>query len=112
MAQQDGPDLRTLLEDDRVAVLDFIDSARKLVVEVRASHCGTEQGIQHLKQLEHIGANLAKLMDELNPHWGEGKRIFNRAEAAKLWKTAAGLIAALQPIRVKFAEQIDKRRRQ
>lgn len=112
MAQDGGLDLRTLLEQDRVAVLELIDLARKLIVETRTSHFWTEVGVQHCDQLAHIAANVAKMLEALEPHWGEGKRVFNRPEGAKLWKTAAGMLGALPPLRARFAEQMDKRRRQ
>jgi len=112
MAQEGGVDLRGLLEQDRAAVLELLELARKLVLEVRASHYWSEHTVEHFNQLEHIGGNMTKLLEALEPHWEEGKRIFNRPEAAKLWKTSAGLLGALGPIRVKYVEMLDRRRRQ
>ena len=112
MAQEGGVDLRSLLEQDRTAVLDFLELARKLVLEVQASHYWSEHSLEYFTQLEHIGMNITKLLEALEPHWEDGKRIFNRPEAAKLWKTAAGLLAALGPVRVKYVEMLDRRRRQ
>src|SRR5687767_3777735 len=112
MAQEGGVDLRGLLEQDRGAVLDFLELARKLVLEVRASHYWSEHSVEYFKQLEHIGENMTKMLEALEPHWEEGKRIFNRPEAAKLWKTAIALVSALGPVRVKYIEMLDRRRRQ
>ena len=112
MAQEGGVDLRGLLEQDRATVLEFLELARKLVLEVHASHYWSEHSLEYFKQLEHIGANMTKLLEALEPHWEEGKRIFNRPEAAKLWKTAIGLVGALGPVRVKYVEMLDRRRRQ
>jgi hypothetical protein len=112
MAQEGGADLRGLLEQDRQAVLEVLELARKLVLEVRASHYWSEHTVEYFKQLEHIGGNITRLLEALEPNWEEGKRIFNRPEAAKLWKTSAGLIGALGPIRAKYIEILDRRRRQ
>ena len=112
MAQEGGVDLRGLLEQDRTAVLEFLELARKLVLEVQASHYWSEHSLEYFTQLDHIAGNITKLLEALEPHWEEGKRIFNRPEAAKLWKTAAGLVAALGPVRVKYVEMLDRRRRQ
>jgi hypothetical protein len=112
MAQEGGVDLRGLLEQDRAAVLEFLELARKLVLEVHASHYWSEHSLEYFKQIEHIGDNLTKMLETLEPHWEEGKRIFNRPEAAKLWKTALGLGSALGPVRVKYVEMLDRRRRQ
>jgi hypothetical protein len=105
-------DLRNLLEQDRLQVMDLLDVSRKLILDVRASHFWTLQGLETCQQLASIGTNLNKMLDALQPYWEEGSGIFTREEAAKLWKTGAGLYRALPPIRAKFADQLDKRRRQ
>ncbi|MDQ3023839.1 MAG: hypothetical protein M3R04_05570 [bacterium] len=112
MAQEGGADLRGLLEQDRQSVLEFLELARKLVFDVQASHYWSEHTVEYFKQIEQIGHNMTTLLEALEPHWEEGKRIFNRPEAAKLWKTSTGLLGALGPIRVKYVEMLDRRRRQ
>jgi hypothetical protein len=109
---QEGMDLRSILEQDRLAVLDLLEQSRKLVVDVRASHYWTLYSMENFTTLEHIGGNLRKMLGVLEPHWDEGKRIFNRPEGAALWKTSAGLLRAIGPIRAKFIDQLDRRRRQ
>jgi hypothetical protein len=105
-------DLRGALEQDRLQVLELLETTRRLVLEVQAAHYWTAEALTSFAQVGNIGSNIQQALDDLGPHWHEGKNVFNRPEAVKLYKIAIGLYAALRPVRQKFAEQLDKRRRQ
>jgi len=105
-------DIKSLLEQDRLMVLELIDTARKLVLDVKAAHYWTAYSLEVLGSLRNIGGNLARLLDTCSTHWDEGKRVFNRAEGMKLWNTALGLWQAMPPVRTKFTEQLARRRRE
>ena len=105
-------DLKHLLEQDRLMVLDLLESSRKLILDIKAEHYWTVQALEAYGQLSSIGGNLSKLLEALKEHWGEKVRIFEREEAVKLWKTAYGLWRAIPAVQKRFMEQLGRRRRQ
>ncbi len=105
-------DLKSALEQDRQQVLDLLETTRRLVLEVRAAHLWTTESLSSFNTLLGIGQNISRMLALISPYWDEGNNIFKRPEAVKLYKTAYGLWAALRPVRQKFNEQLDKRRRQ
>jgi hypothetical protein len=105
-------DLRGALEQDRLQVMELLESTRRLVLEVHAAHYWTVEALASFAQLSKIGGNIQQMLDDLEPQWANGKSVFNNVEAVKLYKSAIGLWAALRPVRQKFAEHLDKRRRQ
>jgi hypothetical protein len=112
MASAAETDLRSLLDADRQIVLDILDTAYKLVVDVGSHYYWTHYGLEKCAQLAHIGDNVNRLLVMSAPYWPEGKHAFAHPEPLKLWNTAVGLFRALQPERAKFIEQLTKRRRQ
>jgi hypothetical protein len=105
-------DLRALLEADRQIVLDILDHAYKLIVDVGAHYYWTHHALEICGKLVNIGNNLTRLLDLSGVHWSEGSRAFNHPEPLKLWNTSIGLFRALGPEKAKFVEQLAKRRRQ
>jgi hypothetical protein len=104
--------LRGLLELDRQIVLDILDTAYKLIVDVGAHYYWTHHALEICGKLVNIGHNLSKLLDMSGTHWSEGKHAFAYEEPLKLWNTSIGLFRALGPEKAKFVEQLAKRRRQ
>lgn len=107
-----GIDLKSLLEQDRQLALDVLETSQKLVLELQAAHYWTVHSLDVFNSLRNIGANLKKLIGVAQPFFGEGARLFQTAEGAKLWNTALGLWQALPPVRNKFSEQLARRRRE
>lgn len=105
-------DLRSLLEADRQIVLDILDTAYKLIVDVGAHYYWTHHALEICSKLSGIGNNLSRLLDLSGTHWSEGQRAFSHAEPLKLWNTSIGLFRALGPEKARFVEQLAKRRRQ
>jgi hypothetical protein len=105
-------DLKTLIEQSRSLVSDILDTSHKLVIEVEAAHYWTTYSLDVYAQLSNITANLLKLLELTQPHWGEGEQALASPEGEKLWKTAVGLWRALPPVRNKLTEQLSRRRRQ
>ncbi len=105
-------EIRNLLQQDRLIVLELLDSSNRLVNELDTTHHWITQTLENYKMLANIGANLSSMLAECSEHWGEGKKVFQREAAMKLFRTAVGLYRALPPINAKYSEQLSKRRRQ
>jgi hypothetical protein len=105
-------EIRNLLQQDRQIVAELLDNSAQLVLELETTHHWIHQTLENYKMLRSIGNNLSSMLDECRDHWGEGKKIFNREPAMKLFRTAVGLYRALPPITAKYVEQLSKRRRQ
>ena len=105
-------EIRNLLQQDRLIVLELLDASNRLIFELETTHYWIHQTNENYKMLANIGANLEKMLGECSGHWGEGKKIFQREAAMKLFRTALGLYRALPPINAKYAEQLSRRRRQ
>ena len=105
-------EIRNLLQQDRLIVAELLDNSAQLVLELDTTHHWIHQTLENYKMLRNIGNNLSAMLDECREHWGEGKKIFNREPALKLFRTALGLYRALPPITAKYTEQLSRRRRQ
>lgn len=105
-------EIRNLLMQDRLIVLELLESSNRLVNELETTHYWITQTLENYKMLGSIGRNLDSMLDECSGHWGEGKKIFQREAAMKLFRTALGLFRALPPINARYAEQVSRRRRQ
>lgn len=105
-------EIRNLLLQDRQIVAELLDNSAQLVLELETTHHWIHLTLENYKMLNSIGNNLSNMLDECRDHWGEGKKIFNREPAIKLFRTAVGLYRALPPITAKYVEQLSKRRRQ
>jgi hypothetical protein len=108
---QGETDLRAMLDADRQIVLDILDTAHKLIVDVGAHYYWTHHALDICGKLVNIGSNLTRLLDMSGTYWSEGKRAFAHEEPLKLWNTSIGLFRALGPEKAKFVEQLAKRRR-
>ncbi|MCB1217123.1 hypothetical protein KDL44_07005 [bacterium] len=105
-------EIRNLLQQDRLIVLELLDSSNRLIFELETTHHWIHLTLENYKMLANIGQNLSRMLEECSGNWGEGKKIFQREPAMKLFKTALGLYRALPPINAKYAEQLSRRRRQ
>ena len=110
--QDSSLEIRNLLQQDRLIVTELLDNSAQLVLELETTHHWINLTLENYKMLRNIGTNLSSMLDECRDHWGEGKKIFNREPAMKLFRTAVGLYRALPPITAKYVEQLSKRRRQ
>ena len=104
-------DLKILLEHDFKMIQSIAAASRLLVNELDANHHWITQSNALFTRLGNISANLAKLLDTCEPLWANKTTAFTKPEAAKLWKTAAGLWSALPGEQKKFDEHTSRRRR-
>lgn len=105
-------DLKILLEHDFKMIQSITGASRLLINELEASHYWVKQSISLFNRLKNISANVAKLLDTCEPYWANKATAFTNPDAAKLWKTAAGLWSALPGEQKKFDEYVARRRRE
>lgn len=105
-------DLKTLLEHNYKMILNTIETSRKLVLEVQASHYWTSHSLEVFKSLKNIGANIDRMMLTSIEKLAQGPQAFRDPEVMKLWKTVVGLYRALPPVQRKFTDQLARRRRE
>lgn len=105
-------DLKTLLEHNYKMIMNTIETGRKLVLDVQASHYWTTHGLEVFGSLKNIGENLDRMLFSNAELLKQGSRAFREPEAMKLWKTVVGLYRAMPPVQKKFTDQLARRRRE
>jgi hypothetical protein len=105
-------DLKTLLEHNFKMILNTLETTRKLVLDVQASHYWTRHALDVFTQLKNIGNNIDKMLLTCTEKLARGNQAFRDPEVMKLWKTVVGLYRAMPPVQKKFTDQLARRRRE